>query len=76
MAEDYYSEKQRANLMIYKMIDNARKTKTEISINRLIFDVTNTFKIGEGTIIKRIELIKECDGDFDIIDKTIVFKGD
>lgn len=71
---DYYTDKRRAYMRIYSIIDNSRKTKTEIHINKMILDLTNEINIGEKTILKRINLIQEVDNDFDIIEGVIVFK--
>jgi hypothetical protein len=71
---DYYSEKQRANMRIYNMLQSAKASGTDLEVNKVIFDLTEQFKIGEHAVMKRILLIQSVDKDFDIKDGTIVFK--
>lgn len=70
----YYSEKQKANIRIANIIHSGRNNKQELNINRIVYEVTKNFQVGELTVIKRIKLLQSIEEDFDIVGDTIVFK--
>jgi hypothetical protein len=70
----YYKEMHRVNQYIARIIDVARANKKSLSINEIVFLVTNNFEVGENAIRKRLTLICQISKDFDINEDEITFK--
>ena len=70
----YYKNQRDAFFQLNDFLASARLNRTEIDINRLLIQLTDTFCVSEKCILKRLERIKRIEKDFSIIDDTIVWK--
>lgn len=70
---NYYKQKKRAFIRIQKMIDSARETGIELSIPKMIYEITMSYEVPEKTVKDRLALLTELYEDMIVTDKEVKF---
>jgi len=71
---NYYENKKRVNIYIDTVFKDCKENNKGIDLKKMIYYLTLDNCISEKAIMERINLKKEIDKNFDIIEGQVIFK--